>query len=120
MAGPDVANALDQLLSLWRDHLADVPGAEGEDTAAVVSWPSRDIDGIATLRRHGLTPMLVFAARATPAGPPRRAASPARSTVPATGSAAGGARIRRAGPADIDVVNHWRWRCSGTTSDSGV
>jgi hypothetical protein len=37
MAGADVANALDQLLSLWRDHLADVPGAEGEDTAAVVS-----------------------------------------------------------------------------------
>lgn len=106
IAGADVANALDQLLSLWRDHLADVPGAEGEDTAAVVSWPSRDIDGIATLRRHGLTPMLVFAARATPAGPPRRAARPARSTLPATGSAAEGARIRRAGAADIDVVNH--------------
>jgi len=105
VAGPDVTNALDQLLSLWRDHLADVPGADSEDTAAVVDWPSRDLGGIAALRRHGLTPMIVFAARATPAGR-RRAASPASSTVPANGSAAEGVRIRRAGPADIDVVAH--------------
>jgi GNAT superfamily N-acetyltransferase len=107
IAGPDVANALDQLLSLWRDHLAGVPGTDGEDTAAVVSWPSRDIDGVAALRRHGLTPMIVFAARATPAGPPRpRRPDPAESMVPASGTAAGGVRIRRAGADDIEVVTH--------------
>src|SRR5216683_1675807 len=36
VAGPDVANALDKLLSLWRDHLACVPGADDEDIDAVV------------------------------------------------------------------------------------
>src|ERR1019366_2233421 len=56
-AGPDVASALDQLLSLWRDHLASVPGADDEDTAAVVTWPSRDIDGVKALLRHGLAPL---------------------------------------------------------------
>lgn len=65
IAGPDVANSLDRLLSLWRDHLAEEPGADGEDTAAVVSWPSRDIDGVKTLLRHGLVPLAVIAARPT-------------------------------------------------------
>src|ERR1022692_1654940 len=72
LAGSDAAAALDQLLSLWRDHLDGVPGAEGEDAAAIVTWPSRDIDGAATLLQHGLAPLSVIAARATrrhPAGP---------------------------------------------------
>jgi GNAT superfamily N-acetyltransferase len=92
LAGPDAVTALDQLLSLWRDHLDGVPGADGEDAAAIVTWPSRDIDGAATLLRHGLAPLAVIAARATgrhPAGP--AAAQP-------------DLRIRRAGPADIDAV----------------
>jgi GNAT superfamily N-acetyltransferase len=83
LAGPDAANALDQLLSLWRDHLAGVPGADGEDTAAIVTWPSRDIDGVEALLRHGLAPLAVVAARPTcrhPAGPadgpPRRNQDP--------------------------------------------
>jgi GNAT superfamily N-acetyltransferase len=90
VAGPDVADALDQLLSLWRDHLADAPGAGSADTAAVVAWPSRDVEGIATLLRRGLAPLAVIAAR--------MAARPSSAAVPP------GVRIRRAGPADLDAV----------------
>jgi GNAT superfamily N-acetyltransferase len=124
LAGPDAANALDQLLSLWRDHLARVPGADGEDTAAIVTWPSRDIDGAGALLRHGLAPLAVVAARTTtrhPAGPAggplwqaESSAGPAggapwRAGViegagQVTGTSRQDLRIRRAGPADIDAV----------------
>ena len=66
-----MAAALDELLALWRVHLAGLPGADDPDSAAVVSWPSRDVDGIATLLRRGFAPRSVVAAR--PAG--RRAAA---------------------------------------------
>ena len=111
IAGPDVAGALDGLLSQWRDHLAAVPGTGDEDAAALVMWPSRDIDGIRTLLRRGLAPMDVIAARPTgrhPAGPtdapPRRAEGLAVSASPDASPAQRGLRIRRAGPADIDAV----------------
>jgi hypothetical protein len=105
-AGPDMGAALDQLLSLWRDHLAGLPGAGDEDTAAVVTWPCRDIGGITALVRHGLAPFAVVAARVT--------GRHARHTGPADGRAAGaargdgqhGLRIRRATPDDIDTVVH--------------
>jgi GNAT superfamily N-acetyltransferase len=100
IAGPDVAGALDDLLSQWRDHLAAVPGTDDEDTAALVMWPSRDIHGIRTLLRHGLAPLEVIAAR--PTG--RRAEGLAVSASPDAGPAQQGLRIRRAGPADIDAV----------------
>jgi GNAT superfamily N-acetyltransferase len=92
IAGPDVAAALDELLARWRGHLAAVPEAAQEDTAVVLTWPTRDADGPRTLLRHGLAPRAVIAARA--AG--RR--SPA--AVPLDP----GVRIRRAGPADLDAV----------------
>jgi GNAT superfamily N-acetyltransferase len=91
IAGPEVAGALDGLLSQWRDHLAAVPGADDEDSAALITWPSRDITGIRTLQRHGLVPMEVIAARRTVPHPDAGQAQP-------------GVRIRRAGPADIDAV----------------
>ncbi|MGH3403619.1 MAG: GNAT family N-acetyltransferase [Streptosporangiaceae bacterium] len=108
VAGPDVADGLDRLLARWRDHLAEVPGTGEPDTAAVVTWPSRDIGGIAALRRRGLTPTEVIAAR--PAGQ-----ASARRAEPAPVPSADGARladvlsldelrIRRAEPADLDVV----------------
>ena len=91
LAGPDVAGGLDQLLCVWREHLAGAPGFAEEDTAAVITWPARDIDGVKPLLRHGLAPLATIAARtarrSAPAGP-----------VPA------GLRIRRAGPADLDTV----------------
>jgi len=107
----DVAGVLDRLLSLWRDHLAGVPGTGGEDTAAVITWPSRDIRAAAALRRHGLVPVEVIAARSAgrhragpAAGPPPRADGSGGYREPAAGQAAGGLRIRRAVPADLDVV----------------
>ena len=111
IAGPDVAGALDGLLSQWRDHLAAVPGTDDEDAAALVMWPSRDIHGIRTLLRRGLAPLEVIAAR--PAGrrpvgpadsPPRPGAGLDVSAGPDAGPVPPGLRIRRAGPADIDAV----------------
>jgi GNAT superfamily N-acetyltransferase len=93
ITGPDVAGALDELLARWRDHLATVAEAAEEDTAAVIIWPARDIDGPRPLLRHGLAPRAVIAARA--AG--RRAAT-AMPVEP-------GVRIRQAGPADLDEVS---------------
>jgi GNAT superfamily N-acetyltransferase len=87
VAGP---GALDVLLSRWREHLAAVPGTADRDTAATVTWPSRDVDGIATLLRHGLDPLEVIAART---GPARAQPAPAC-----------GVLIRQAGPDDIDAV----------------
>jgi GNAT superfamily N-acetyltransferase len=111
IAGPDVAGALDDLLSQWRDHLAAVPGTDDEDTAALVTWPSRDIHGIRTLLHRGLAPTEVIAARPTGrhlAGatdaPPRRAEGLAVNASPDAGPAQRGLRIRRAGPADVDAV----------------
>lgn len=92
VGGPDIGAALDELLGQWRGHLATVPGAGEPDTAAVVTWPSRDIHGIRTLIQHGLTPLDVIAAR--PAG---RAASTDVADRPKV-------RIRRAGPEDIATV----------------
>jgi ribosomal protein S18 acetylase RimI-like enzyme len=132
VAGPDVAGALDELLSRWHDHLAAVPGAGEQDTAAVVTWPSRDVSGVQALLRHGFVPLSVVAARTADRAGPAPAPGSAPGLRPAPGDLAGtaadlagtaadlagtaadlagtaaeaapGLRIRRAGPADIDVV----------------
>lgn len=108
---PDVADVLDGLLSLWRDHLACVPGTGEDDTAAVVTWPSRDIHAVPALQRHGLVPVEVIAARDGGRHPARRAVGPSPRAGCSTGSresaaekAGSALRIRRAGPADIDAV----------------
>jgi len=95
VVGPAPAAALDRLISLWRRHLADVPGSDEDDTAAVITWPSRDIEGVAALQRHGLRPLAVVALRAA-----RRAARGARGP----GRQAGPVRVRQAGPHDVDAV----------------
>jgi GNAT superfamily N-acetyltransferase len=97
--GPDVTDGLDRLLARWRDHLAGVPGAGDPDTAAVVTWPSRDIGGIAALRRRGLAPSEVIAARLAGRHVPDASAS-----QPADVLSLDRVRIRRAEPADLDVV----------------
>ena len=89
----DTSAALDDLVRQWRDHLAALPGTGAGDTAAMITWPARDVSGVTTLLRHGLQPITVIAvrpARAEVAGP-RPAGS--ESLV-----------IREAGPADLDVV----------------
>lgn len=92
-ADAGLADSLDRLLALWRDHLADVPEAGEEGTAAVVNWPSRDGDGVAALLRHGFAPLEVLAARATPR----------RTSAVATGHPCRPG-IRRARPADAETV----------------
>ena len=109
VAGPRPAGGLDGLLSRWRDHLADVPDAEGEDTAAVVTWPSRDVAGVPALLRHGLAPLAVLAARVTSrraaAGGPVISNGPVRAgNIVFAGEVRAAVRIRRAGPGDVAVV----------------
>jgi len=90
---PDARAATDDLLTQWRGHLAGLPEAAAEDTAAVVNWPARDVTGVLALSRHGLQPMTVIAAR--PAGRPITADR---------ADAAPGLVIRPAGTDDLDAV----------------
>ena len=92
LTGPDVLASLDTLLSRWHDHLAAVPEAADEDTAALICWPSRDVAGVRALVAHGLTPLGVIAARSPGPRPVVAAAGPP------------GVRIRQATLADLDVV----------------
>lgn len=90
VTGPDgVAGSLDQLLTQWREHLADVEEAADHDSGAVVIWPSRDVEGVLTLQRHGLVPLSVIAARTM-------GSAQARSDHDI--------EIRRAGPDDAPAV----------------
>ena len=60
----DTRAAADDLLTQWRDHLADLPEeAREDDTSAVVTWPSRDVTGIRALIKHALQPITVIAVR---------------------------------------------------------
>jgi GNAT superfamily N-acetyltransferase len=89
----DTSAALDDLLGQWRDHLTGLPGTGAADTAAMITWPARDVSGVNTLMRHGLQAVTVIAVR--PARP-----------QPAVPDLAGDESlvIREAGPADLDVV----------------
>ena len=93
VGGPDPGVALDELLQLWCAHLAAASGADDPDSAAVVVWPSRDVDGIRTLLRRGFAPRSVVAAR--------RASPASHGQLP---PAPTGFDIRRASPADVDTV----------------
>lgn len=92
ITGPDVLPALDTLLLRWCDHLAMVPEAADDDTAALIHWPSRDVAGVRALVAHGLTPHGVVAARSAGLRPADVADTPP------------GVRIRQATLADLDVV----------------
>ena len=90
----DTLAAVDDLLTQWRDHLANLPEAPeatDDDTSATVAWPARDVTGVLALQRHGLQPLTVIAVR--------RATTP----VPKHGDHHD-LVIRHAGPADLDKV----------------
>ena len=82
ITGSDVLASLDTLLSRWRDHLAAVPEAAGEDTAAVICWPSRDVAGVRALIAHGLAPLGVIAAWSAGRRPAVGAGSPPGKSKP--------------------------------------
>ncbi len=114
IAGPEVGNALDQLLTQWRPHLAGLGEAGHQDTAAAVTWPSHDVTGVNALMHHGLAPRAVIAARSTHRRTPSKDGGPSRSgaegdharAASPTGTAVdvAGVTIRRAGLADLDAV----------------
>ena len=79
--------------------MAVQPGVDEEDTAAVVSWPSRDVEGIIALLHHGLQPLAVVAVRSGPPG--FRLTNEPANGVPELPP---GLQIRRAGPPDLDTV----------------
>ena len=81
---------MDLLLARWREHLSGLPEAAAADTAAIITWPSREGGGVRALLGHGMQPIEVIAAR--PAG--RATAAP---DVP-------GLVIREAGPGDVEPV----------------
>jgi GNAT superfamily N-acetyltransferase len=91
----DPAAAVDDLLGQWRDHLAGLPEAAAADTAAMISWPSRDVTGVNTLLRRGMQPLTVIAVRS--AGDASAGDAPA-------GDDSAGLVIRAAGPEDLDAV----------------
>jgi len=104
--GPDTTAAVDDLLGQWRDHLADLPEAAARDTAAMVSWPSRDVTGVSALLRHGMQPLTVIAIRTAgnhSAG--NASAGDTSAGSPSAGNA--GLVIREAGPEDLDVVTEF-------------
>jgi GNAT superfamily N-acetyltransferase len=92
----DTSAALDDLLGQWRDHLAGLPEAGAGDTAAMVTWPARDVSGVNALLRHGMQALTVIAVRA--AGP-----AAARHDEHDENEHDGPV-IREAGPADLDAV----------------
>jgi GNAT superfamily N-acetyltransferase len=93
----DTLAALDSVLAQWSDHVAGIPASRDVDSAAIVTWPTRDITGVRALQRHGLVPMAVIAAR--PAGRP----APPTSPSPLAGTDHG-LVIRQAGADDFPVV----------------
>jgi GNAT superfamily N-acetyltransferase len=95
--GADLATTVTGLIGRWREHLAGVSGIGDPDSAAIVMWPSRDVDGVRALRRHGLAPHAVVAARAA-----RRPADGGEADRPGRGAA--GASIRRADASDLDIT----------------
>jgi predicted N-acetyltransferase YhbS len=99
VAWPDVGDGLDQLLRRWRTHLVRQEDAADHDSAAVLRWPSRDVDGVRALLEHGLRPLTVIAAR--PAGRGTEGSTASTSTV---ASSTGDLHIRAAAPGDLDAL----------------
>jgi GNAT superfamily N-acetyltransferase len=91
--------ALDELLGQWRDHLAALPEARGEDSAAMINWPSRDISGVNPLLKHGMQPLTVIAVR-----PARRTILAADAMLAQAAGTSAGVLIREARPDDLDAA----------------
>jgi hypothetical protein len=79
----DPAGSLDALLSCWS------PVRSAADSAASITWPSRDAVVVPTLLTHGLAPLSVLAIRVAGQESPR---------------GAGGVDVRRATDADISAL----------------
>ncbi|NDL58445.1 GNAT family N-acetyltransferase [Phytoactinopolyspora mesophila] len=87
--GSDLTAALHALLNKWRDVIAGEQQADDE-TAASITWPSRDTAAVSALVRHGFLPTAAVAIHERPVSTP--------------GDTDPSVRIRRAEPADLDSV----------------
>ncbi len=83
----DPAGAMDALLSRWSQTVRARAGSA--ESAAVLTWPSRDVELIPTLLAHGLAPRVVLAVRLAGRDSPDGAA---------------GVVVRRATEADLDAA----------------
>jgi GNAT superfamily N-acetyltransferase len=63
IAGPEPGQAVDALLTEWDAHLDRTARHADPESAAVLSWPSRDTGGVLALTRHGFTAVAVLAVR---------------------------------------------------------
>jgi GNAT superfamily N-acetyltransferase len=79
---------LHALVAAWRGRVLPAVLRE-EDSAAVVTWPSRDVIATRVFLDHGLVPLAVLAVR-----PPAPVPTPAPDPT---------LRVRRAEPADLDA-----------------
>ncbi len=95
---PDTSAALDELLAQWHDHLAGLPEAGAADSAAMVTWPARDVTGVNALLRRGMQALTVIAVRP---------AEPVEPAVPAGARDGDGPVIREAGLGDLDAVTEF-------------
>jgi len=100
----DTSLAADDLIGQWRDHLASLPEAGDGDTAAMISWPARDVSGVNALLTHGFQALTVIAVRSGPAAAETGAAEAAAAE---TGAGPDSLTIREAGPGDVDVVTEF-------------
>jgi GNAT superfamily N-acetyltransferase len=114
LCGPDTSAALDELLGQWRDHLAGLPEAAAADTAAMVTWPARDVSGVNALLRRGMQALTVIAVRTAEPAQPAQPAQPAETVAPAGPAdvpdgnvTSAGLVIREAGPPDLDAVTEF-------------
>lgn len=81
------AAAMDSLLARWSETVHARAGSA--DSAAVLTWPSRDVALVPTFLDHGLVPRLVLAVRVAGRDSPEGAADVV---------------VRRAAEADLDTV----------------
>ncbi len=103
---PDTPAVLDELLGRWRDHLAGLPDAGAADTAAMVTWPTRDVSGVNALLRRGMQAMTVIAVR--PAGHSAATGPAAPASAARDGEReSAGLVIREARPGDLDAVTEF-------------
>ncbi len=101
---PDMSAVMDGLLGQWHDHLAGLPEAGAADSAAMVTWPARDVGGVNALLRRGMQALTVIAVR--PAEP-AEFAQPAGTAAPDGEEENAGLVIREAGLRDLDVVTEF-------------
>ena len=91
---PDTSAVLDELLGQWHDHLAGLPEAGAADSAAMVTWPARDVGGVNALLRRGMQALTAIAVRPGRSPPSRTA----RRRAPAWSSAKPGCRTWTSSP----------------------